>query len=144
MTYWPVLCGVAGLRGVAVAATWWVRYTYVAVTVRGHSMMPTLRPGSRVLIRRGARRVRRNGIVVVACPHPDAAWRGKPPVSRDLAATEWYVKRAVALEGDRFGDAPVPAGCLAVVGDSPHGEDSRRYGPCPTDQVLGAVVRRLG
>ncbi|WP_405897040.1 S24/S26 family peptidase [Streptomyces sp. NBC_00727] len=128
----------------ALLAAWRVRRTYVAVTVLGHSMMPTLRPGTRVLIRRGTRGVRTGGIIVVACPDPDAAWRGKAPVTRDLGATEWYIKRAVALEGEDFGGAPVPAGCLAVVGDSPHSEDSRRYGPCPMDQVLGSVVRTLG
>ncbi|MFD7861259.1 S24/S26 family peptidase [Streptomyces sp. NPDC057682] len=139
-----VLGGMAGCLLAAGLAAWWVRYTYVAVTVRGHSMMPTLRPGTRVLIRRGTRGVRRDGIVVVACPEPGTAWRGKAPVGRDLAATEWYIKRAVALAGEPFGGAPVPAGCLAVVGDSPHSEDSRSHGPCPMDQVLGSVVRTLG
>ncbi|MFE9661960.1 S26 family signal peptidase [Streptomyces sp. NPDC005955] len=128
---------------VAAVAAWRVRTGYVAVTVRGGSMLPTLRDGDRVLIRRGARGLRRGDIVVVACPDVDTAWRGKPPVSGDLSATEWYIKRAVALAGDPFQERPVPAGELAVVGDSVFSTDSRHFGPCPQDQVLGVVVRTL-
>jgi len=128
---------------------WWIRFTYVTVTVEGHSMAPALRPGSRVVVRRGARRVRRDRIVVVARPDRETAWRGRPPVSRDLAATAWYIKRAVAVAGDPYppavpGTGSVPAGHITVVGDHPWSEDSKQYGPCPLDQVLGTVVRTLG
>ncbi|PZT74296.1 MULTISPECIES: S26 family signal peptidase [unclassified Streptomyces] len=137
-----VMC--AGAVLVAGLGAWWVRRTFVTVTVRGYSMMPTLAPGTRVLMRRGTRGVRKGGIVVVACPEPDTAWRGKAPITGDLAATEWYIKRAVALAGDPFAGEPVPEGFLAVVGDNRHSDDSRRFGPCPMDQVLGSVVRTLG
>ncbi|MFI6284842.1 S24/S26 family peptidase [Streptomyces sp. NPDC051018] len=129
--------------GAAALAAWRARRRYVAVTVRGGSMLPTLSDGDRVLIRRGARGLRRDDIVVVACPDPYTSWRDRPPVSGDLTATEWFIKRAVALAGEPFGGGPVPAGHLAVVGDSV-GDDSRRRGPCPVDQVLGVVVRSLG
>ncbi|MFF5335747.1 S26 family signal peptidase [Streptomyces sp. NPDC013181] len=140
----PLPAAAAGAVLVAGLGAWWVRRTFVAVTVRGYSMMPTLSPGTRVLIRRGTRGVRKGRIVVVACPEPDTAWRGKAPITGDLTATEWYIKRAVALEGEPFRGEPVPAGFLAVVGDNRYSDDSRRFGPCPMDQVLGTVVRTLG
>lgn len=143
MTWSLVLIAALLCAGAALAA-WWVRHRYVAVTVRGESMVPTLSDGDRVLIRRGRRGLRRNDIVVVACPDPDTSWRNRPPVTEDLTATEWFIKRAVALEGDLFGSGRVPAGHLAVVGDSVYSDDSRRRGPCPVDQVLGVVVRVLG
>ncbi|MEV3872432.1 S26 family signal peptidase [Streptomyces sp. NPDC049906] len=138
------LSGALLCAGAAGLAAWRVRSGYVAVTVRGGSMVPTLHDGDRVLIRRGSRRLRRDDIVVVACPAQDSAWRGKPPVTGELTATEWYIKRAVALAGDPFEGRPVPAGHLAVVGDGVFSVDSREHGPCPVDQVLGVVVRTLG
>ncbi|MFF0445776.1 S24/S26 family peptidase [Streptomyces sp. NPDC004609] len=138
-----LLVALAGTGAAAVAA-WRVRQRYVAVTVRGGSMLPTLSDGDRVLIRRGARGLRRDDIVVVACPDLYTSWRERPPVSGDLTATEWFIKRAVALAGDPFGGGPVPAGHLAVVGDGAYSDDSRSHGPCPVDQVLGVVVRPLG
>ncbi|MEU5980129.1 S26 family signal peptidase [Streptomyces sp. NPDC047315] len=135
----------AGLVGAGVAvAAWRVRRCYVAVTVRGPSMEPTLTHGDRVLIRRGARGLRRGDIVVVARPDLETSWRQRPPVSGDLTATEWFIKRAVALAGDPFAGEPVPAGHLAAVGDGPYSDDSRNHGACPVDQVLGIVIRRLG
>ncbi|MFD9717187.1 S26 family signal peptidase [Streptomyces sp. NPDC059076] len=142
MTWFLTLLAVL-LCAVAALAAWWVRRRYVAVTVRGASMLPTLSDRDRVLIRRGRRGLRRNDIVVVACPDSMTSWRQRPPVSGDLAATEWFIKRAVALAGDPFGSEPVPAGHLAVVGDGVHSDDSRSHGPCPVDQVLGVVVRVL-
>ncbi|MCM2388312.1 S26 family signal peptidase [Streptomyces albipurpureus] len=141
---WPLVLPAALLCAGAALAAWWVRHRYVAVTVRGYSMVPTLSDGDRVLIRRGWRGLRRDDIVVVACPDVVTSWRQRPPVSGDLTATEWFIKRAVALAGDAFGAEPVPAGHLAVVGDSIYSDDSRYHGPCPVDQVLGVMVRVLG
>ncbi|MGW5679448.1 S26 family signal peptidase [Streptomyces sp. NPDC003860] len=139
-----VFCVGAAVATVAAVAVWRVRRRYVAVTVRGPSMEPALTDGDRVLIRRGARGLRRGDIVVVAQPDLETSWRDRPPVTGDLAATEWFIKRAVALAGDPFAGAPVPPAHLAAVGDGPRSDDSRNHGPCPVDQVLGVVVRRLG
>ncbi|MEU9606426.1 S26 family signal peptidase [Streptomyces sp. NPDC048057] len=139
----PAVLGLAlTCTGVALVA-WRVRRRYVTVTVRGPSMEPALTHGDRVLIRRGARGLRRGDIVVVAQPDLETSWRQRPPVTGDLAATEWFIKRAVALAGDPFEGAPVPPGHLAAVGDGPYSDDSRNHGPCPVHQVLGVVVRRL-
>ena len=118
------------LLGAVVLAV--LRRRYVLVDVTGVSMLPTLRPGDRVLVRRtrlGS--VRRGQLVVVAPPRHSP---GDPP---------WLVKRAVALPGDPFLDAPVPPGRLAVVGDNrDHSVDSRRTGTLPASALLGVVVRR--
>lgn len=85
-----------------------------AVLVEGPSMLPTLRPGDCLLVRRGV--PVRPGDVVVA----------RFPARPDLLV----VKRAVRAVGDGWwvqGDNPVVL------------DDSRRYGPA---QVLGRVALR--
>jgi nickel-type superoxide dismutase maturation protease len=85
-----------------------------AVLVEGPSMLPTLRPGDCLLVRR-SRRVRAGAVVVARFPaRPDLL----------------VVKRAV--RPDR--------GLWWVEGDNPAvTDDSRRYGPA---EVLGVVVLR--
>jgi Signal peptidase, peptidase S26 len=65
---------------------------------------------------------------------------------------DWMIKRVVALPGDPWPDGPargpseqaVPAGCFAVHGDNPAGSfDSRVFGYCPADRLLGVVVRPM-
>ena len=85
-----------------------------AVLVEGPSMLPTLRAGDCLLVRR-PRRVRAGSVVV-------ARFAARP----DLLV----VKRAVRPEGPRWW----------VQGDNPAvTDDSRRYGPA---EVLGVVVLR--
>ena len=86
----------------------------LAVLVSGPSMLPALRPGDCLLVRRGAR-VRAGDVVVARFPsRPDllVVKRAVRPVG-----TLWW------LEGDHPGVA----------------DDSRRYGPA---EVLGRVVLR--
>jgi nickel-type superoxide dismutase maturation protease len=85
-----------------------------AVLVEGPSMLPTLRPGDCLLVRR-RRRVRTGAVVVARFPsRPDLL----------------VVKRAVR-----------PVGALWwVEGDNPAvADDSRRYGPA---EVVGVVALR--
>jgi len=123
------LWSVAFAGGAAVAAGVWLRRRYVLVTVDGLSMMPALRPGHRLLVRRAAvRRVRRGGLVVV----------------RDPAGLGFVVKRAVAVPGD---PAPlpatprvVPAGHLYLLGDNAAlSHDSRIWGYVDDERLLGVV-----
>ena len=85
-----------------------------AVLVEGPSMLPTLRPGDCLLVRR-PRRVRTGSVVVARFPtRPDLL----------------VVKRAVRPDG----------GLWWVEGDNPAvTDDSRRYGPA---EVVAVVVLR--
>ncbi|GLZ80886.1 S26 family signal peptidase [Actinorhabdospora filicis] len=135
---------------IAAGAAWFVHRRYVAITVEGGSMTPTLQPGDRVLIRRGRGGLQRDQIVVIKEPDLGmTGWRNNTPATRDLNASGWYIKRVVALPGDpmpervvNFGDV-VPEGHIIVIGDHPHSGDSKQHGPCPIHQVLGVVVRRM-
>lgn len=147
MPWLLVLLGVLLL--VVAGAAWWVHWTYVAITVEGSSMTPALTPGDRVLIRRGRRGLKRDQIVVIREPRGTQGWAQSPPAGRDLRASGWYIKRAVAMPGDPMdervkghGDV-VPEGHILVIGDHPHSGDSKQHGPCPVDQILGVVVRRM-
>lgn len=144
MVWWIAL----GALSLITAIAGWIRHTFVAITVEGDSMLPALGPGDRVLVRRGSRGVRRHRIIVIASPSPEQGWSRNPPAGRDVDAIDWIIKRVVALEGDpyppevnRSGD--VPDNHVIVIGDSPYSDDSKQHGPCPTNQILGVVVRRL-
>jgi signal peptidase I len=109
------------------------RRRFLVVTVRGTSMMPTLRPGDRLLARRsGTGRIERGTIVVVR-----------------LDAPELYVKRVTAVAGD-----PVPEGIPAatpivpertvvLLGDNHHSLDSRVWGCVPVDRIIGVRLREM-
>ncbi|QTE01323.1 S26 family signal peptidase [Streptomyces cyanogenus] len=144
---WLMTLAVLGVFAVAMAI-FWARRNLVAVTVNGLSMSPTFTTGDRVLVRRGTGGLRRDRIVVVARPDRRNGWGTTPLISRDVDSSRWYIKRAVALGGDRYpsqapADGVVPAGHLMVIGDNPVSVDSKQHGPCPAHQVLGVVVRRL-
>ncbi|MFI9591432.1 S26 family signal peptidase [Nonomuraea sp. NPDC052265] len=119
------LLAVAVAAALAAAGLVWLRGRYLAVTVEGVSMVPTLRPGQRLLARRAAGVT---GDVVVV--------RGRGGL---------MVKRLAAREGERLpavlGSGVVPAGRVAVLGDNPgRSADSRQFGLLPASAVV-AVVR---
>jgi signal peptidase I len=90
--------GAAGAAG-AVLALGWARRNLVVVTVHGTSMLPTLRDGDRVLVRRRSLDEVRCGDVVVLEPPLDGPYRPGPagPDGRI-----WNVKRVAALPGDEL------------------------------------------
>lgn len=150
--------GLAGLiGGISVAAVavgglaLWLRRRYVVVTVQGHSMQPSLRPGERVLVRRcGLVEVRRGDIVVLEPPTP-LPYAGRLPPTGRLRGRRWNVKRVTALPGDPVpagvagdGELVVPQGALVVLGDNRAASaDSRQYGFFSGERLLGTVKRRL-
>lgn len=130
------------------AVAWRLRRRYVVVTVRGTSMAPTYRPGDRVLVRRGVSGVAADDVVVVGEPDPVTGWRGAAPLDGRVAGRGWYIKRVVAVGGDRYPvevglQGTCPRGHVALLGDNVLSSDSRVHGPCPEGQVLGVVVRRM-
>ncbi|WP_405087351.1 S26 family signal peptidase [Microbispora sp. NBC_01389] len=61
----PASAAVAGLLAAGVVAGLFVRRRFVVVRVSGTSMVPTYRPGDRVLVRRGGGAALRRGQVVI-------------------------------------------------------------------------------
>jgi signal peptidase I len=124
----------------------WVRCRLAVVTVEGVSMVPTLRAGERVLVRRTPGAAVRTGHLVV--------------FQRPLWSTEhgpdarWLIKRVAAAAGEpvpadvraAVGDADrVPPGFLVALGDNgARSSDSRQWGYVRADEVLGVVRRPFG
>lgn len=131
MKRWLLAAGLAA-AGLLLARRW-----CTVVTVRGHSMKPTLVDGQRVL---ATRRLRyRTGDVVVFRVADGAGTPGDPHhrVKR-VAATGGAVRPAV-FDGSTL-PAVVPAGHLAVAGDNTeHSQDSRHLGYIPLTDVIGRV-----
>lgn len=148
----PALAGLVALLGAGLALLLTVRRRFVAVEVRGVSMLPTYAPGDRVLVRRvAARGLSRGQVVVFEAAGPEGWPTG--PLPPPHAAT-WSIKRLAALPGDPVPagvlravaaeeGATVPEGSLVVVGDGTDSADSRIWGYLPADRVLGVVVRGL-
>lgn len=141
---WTLTAALAATGGVAAAI--WLRRRFFAVTVEGHSMSPALSPGDRVLMRRGVRGLRPGDLVVVSRPDPDLGWTAGAQSDPDLAVAGRFIKRVAAVAGQNNPAALrrggiVPHGHVVVLGDHPHSVDSKQYGPCPLDQVLGVAVR---
>ncbi|WP_214322580.1 signal peptidase I [Nonomuraea sediminis] len=136
----------AALPAAALIAVAVLRRRVVVVSVSGASMIPTLRHGDRLLVRRVAgERLRRGDLVVLTEPVP----------CRADERPRWMVKRVVAVPGDeqpsflpgwvRRSEGVVAPGHLVVLGDNPEfSRDSRHFGALPSDRVVGVVLRRLG
>ena len=152
------MIGVGVLTGMAIsclagAVLLVLRRQLVSVTVVGHSMLPTYRPGDHVLIRRGTV-PKRGGVVVVEQPCTERRAWDLPPaglgsVRQPVTERRWLVKRVAATAGDTWSTEAglierVPPGHLLLLGDNAAVSfDSRQMGPFPVDRVLGAVWRRL-
>lgn len=144
------------------AVVWLLRRRIAVVTVTGESMRPALASGDRVLVRRARLgQLRLGQIVVVERPGRDGTW-DTPPPAWPATSRVWLVKRVAALPGDVWPreDTPsrlwspeppsltgrsVPPGTFAVLGDNSLGSyDSRSFGYCPADRLLGVMVRAIG
>ncbi|QCU76945.1 signal peptidase I [Citricoccus sp. SGAir0253] len=149
----PALAAVAGL---ALLVGWAVRrWLVVLAEVEADSMVPTLRPGRRVLVRRHgvARRLRRGDVVVA-----HSAELGRPVVKRviglpgervEVAAGGRVVVEGHALEepyvlhrGGPGRSLRVPAGHVMLLGDNrARSSDARTWrNPfVPVSAILGRV-----
>lgn len=144
----PPLVTAFMVAAVVVTAAAVARRSFRVIKVTGRSMLPTYRPGDRVLVRRvTAGELRVDDVVVVERPDADGRWAGGPggPAQR-----EWMIKRLAALPGDPVspGLIPdgrsgcVPAGKVIVLGDAgPGSRDSKQLGYVPLARVLGVAVR---
>ena len=128
------------------ALAWHARRRYVGVTVVGHSMMPTLHHGQKLLARRwraSAMPLQRSQIIVFIPPVTPGQ-----PFDSDVV---YRIKRVVAIAGDPApswlpalpGGAAlvrVPPAMVVVLGDNPRSEDSRAYG-CVAEASVIAMIR---
>lgn len=125
-----------------------VRGSLVIVTVRGLSMLPTYKPGDRVLVRRGIKAARGQIIVVEMPERNNQSWDGRAAgfESRfsDVSSRQWLIKRVSGIPGDHVPEiGTVPPGKLILLGDNPSVSlDSRQLGFFSSERVLGTVWRR--
>jgi signal peptidase I len=142
-----VLISLAG-AGIALVA---VRRRFTVVRVNGQSMLPTFKPGDRVLVRKvRAGALRRGQVVVFESPHGGERNTGSPS---GPGGSRWIIKRVAAVSGDHVppdvaavcapAGARVPAGQFVAIGDGRSGIDSRRFGYVPIERVLGVAVRTM-
>jgi signal peptidase I len=135
MTAWVLAPSV--LATAAALTVLYARRHLVVVHVTGRSMLPGLRPGDRVLVRRTtAGKLKPGDVVVLRAP----------------AKPHWVIKRLAALPGDPVpkpvhavtGNALiVPPGMLVVLADNPSGLDSRDWGFVRISGLLGSVIRKF-
>ena len=94
---WRYLLGLTASTLLAVLA---LRQRFVIVTVSGDSMMPTLVPGDRVLVRRArVSQVSPGQVAVIEMPGIDGNW--STPLRGPVGQRAWMIKRVAAVPGDR-------------------------------------------
>ncbi|MFC4032735.1 S26 family signal peptidase [Streptomyces polygonati] len=125
------------------------RALLLVVNVTGRSMLPTFRPGRRVIVlRTPPGRPRAGAVVVFRLPRTE-------PVAEAVPPKPLLVKRVAARGGDpvpevvlcavgaRPGDR-VPEGSLVLLGDNGDttvaGGDSRAWGYVPQGALVGVVI----
>jgi signal peptidase I len=138
-----VVVGASAAAAVAVLAAA-VRRSFVAVTVIGESMEPSLTHGARILVRRGGRRPQVGDVVVLRPVVPDAQRDPGLVVKRVAAVGGDVVPPSVAAAaGAAVGDH-LPHGHVAVLGDNPAASyDSRMWGLVDERLLVGRSVLRL-
>lgn len=147
----PCLLGLAACTLLAALA---LRKGFALVTVTGDSMMPSLMPGDRVLVRRARISHLRVGQVVVVEAPGAGGYRIAPPET-PTSRREWIIKRVAAVPGDPRPDdslpattgpheTVVPSGKFVVRGDNAAwSHDSRQVGYIPGERLLGIMTCRI-
>jgi len=107
-------------------------------------MEPTLRPGDRVLVDRGAYRSHPpsvGDVVAAADPADPARWLVKRIAA--VGPTDMAIPGSVAGDPGERPRAGVPAGTVFLVSEALDlGRDSRRFGPLPLAALRGRVWYR--
>lgn len=143
------------IAAVLLGLRWWV---VEPLAIPSDSMAPTLRPGDHVLVEKvsSPRAWKRGDLLAFTSPGGTLMVKRLVGVAGDRVAlrdgvlvvnerrpTEPYVDQR-DVDGVYYGPVRVPSGQVLLLGDS-RGDsvDSRRFGPVPTDAVLGKVWARV-
>ena len=140
------LSGLAAAGLVTAAVVVGLRHRYAVVLVDGDSMLPVLRHGDRVLMRRiRPTRIRTGQVVVLG----DERARGQRLIVKRVAALPGQpvpaeVRVGTAASGQEAPGQTVPAGQVVLLGDNaPVSVDSREHGFYPLRSVRGVALRQL-
>ncbi|MGC2289792.1 MAG: S26 family signal peptidase [Thermoplasmata archaeon] len=132
---------------------WWRRWRSRRVEVHDESMLPTLRPGDRLLVDTGAYRRALptvGEIVVLVDPESVDRWLVKRVAG--VGPGHFWMTRAGLVPAEPTAPTAVPpddaiesltlgASMLYVTGDAAGARDSRRFGPIRFEAVVGRVYR---
>ena len=128
-----------------------LRRKYLVISVVGFSMVPTLQPGDRVLVRRARLTSLRSGMIIVLRDWPED-FRAERAPEWLVSPMSWLVKRLAAVPGDPVPEVArtacgnarvVPPGMMVVLSDNGGGRDSVQWGFASADQVIGHVAVSL-
>ena len=113
--------------------------------VRDDSMLPTLRPGDRLLVDRGAYRHEApsiGDIVVLVDPQQPERWLVKR-VAGVGPGRFWRSGTGLVTTESPEAGAPIdlPQESVYVTGDAPGSRDSRMFGPVPWTALVGRAYR---
>jgi len=135
--------------GAMIAVGLVARRRWMIVTVRGHSMAPTLRDGERLIARRWSpAAVPVTGELIVFLPDAlgyrikRVAGVAGDPVPAWLAARDGERIPAGHVPAGHVPAGHVPAGHVIVRGDNPRSEGSRELGYIALDAIIARIVHR--
>ena len=116
-------------------------FTFTTVVVSGDSMLPTLKDGQRLLTSRAywmVGPIREKDIVVIKDDGP-SGYIIKRVYKMAGQVVDWSL--APDSHGLSDGEFVVPAESVYVLGDNrENSEDSRKFGPVPTADIIGKVL----
>jgi len=157
----PVLVAVFGLRLLVSAGPVWLQTNFQLFKIPSDSMVPTLRVGDRILVRKAQHYQPHAGDLIV--------FRNLPNAPKTARLPHFFVKRVVAEPGQTvgvrdgrlfrdnvpvyepylseppayvWGPVSVPSGHYAVLGDNRNDSyDSHLWGFLPADHVIGRAYK---
>jgi signal peptidase I len=159
----PLFLLLATFGSIAMLFFFFLRSSYMVVTISQQSMYPTLVPGDRLLALRrwSPDQLHKGQIVILKMDHLEPSLAGPCSSSSTL-----YIKRIVGVAGETFLTTPegeervhhndvapknpeqhlwhIPASSILVRGDNrSHSLDSHVWGPIPVTYVQAVVLVRL-
>ena len=128
--------------GVVLIVAIYMLMTTTTSIVNGPSMLDTYQTGDRVLVSKAywlVGKIKKDDIVVIHRPNGEYLIKRTKFLAGDQVPVQFYPK-TVRIDTPNY---RVPEGMVFVMGDNRAvSEDSRAFGPVPSDQVVGKVISR--